>query len=137
LRIAVADTSALYAAIDASDRHHVACVAALSRPDLRIIIPAMAVTEVCQLLEHRIGAAAEASFLAALQDEDVRAPRVDDWPRIAQLIRQYSDFPLGGVDASVIALAEMLDTETVITLDQRHFGAVRPAHAPAFQLLPV
>jgi hypothetical protein len=29
-----------------------------------------------------------------------------DWSRIADLVDQYVDFPLGGVDASVIVLAE-------------------------------
>jgi predicted nucleic acid-binding protein len=46
------------------------------------------------------------------------------------------DCPLGGTDASVIALAERLHTDVVITLDQRHFGAVRPRHVPALRLLP-
>ena len=47
-----------------------------------------------------------------------------------------ADFSLGGTDASVIALAERLKTELVITLDRRHFGSVRPRHAPALRLLP-
>ena len=56
--------------------------------------------------------------------------------RIAELVDQYADFPLGATDASVIALAERLNTVVVITLDRRHFAAVRPRHAPALQLLP-
>jgi uncharacterized protein len=36
----------------------------------------------------------------------------------------------------VIALAERLDAPTVITLDHRHFAAVRPRHRAAFELLP-
>jgi uncharacterized protein len=67
---------------------------------------------------------------------DVEAPTLDDWSRIAQLVKQYGDFPLGGVDASVVALAERLDVETVVTLDDRHFRAVRPRHRQAFRLSP-
>jgi predicted nucleic acid-binding protein len=48
----------------------------------------------------------------------------------------YRDFPLGGVDASVVALAERLNTDLVVTLDRRHFPAIRPRHVPAFRLLP-
>jgi len=33
-------------------------------------------------------------------------------------------------------LAERLDTDLVLTLDRRHFAAVRPAHFPALRLLP-
>ena len=44
--------------------------------------------------------------------------------------------PIGGTDASVIALAERLDTDLIVTLDYRHFRAVRPYHCLAFWLLP-
>jgi hypothetical protein len=37
---------------------------------------------------------------------------------------------------SVIALAERLDAPIVITVDNRHFAAVRPHHREAFELLP-
>lgn len=42
----------------------------------------------------------------------------------------------GGTDASVIALAERLDAEIVVTLDRGHFAAVTPRHRSAFALLP-
>ena len=44
--------------------------------------------------------------------------------------------PLGGTDASVIALAERHGATRVATLDKRHFAVVRPRHAAAFTLLP-
>jgi predicted nucleic acid-binding protein len=55
---------------------------------------------------------------------------------MAELVKQYADFPLGGTDASVIALAERLDAPVVVTLDRRHFMAVAPRHRPAFELVP-
>ena len=51
----------------------------------------------------------------------MEAPTPDDWPRIADLVKQYGDFPFGGVDASIVVLAERLAIETVVTLDVR-FG---------------
>ena len=48
----------------------------------------------------------------------------------------YSDFPLGFVDASIIAIAERLESREVLTTDRRHFGAVRPRHARGFQVVP-
>lgn len=65
--------------------------------------------------------------------EPVRAP---DWLRMAELVAQYRDFPLGTVDASVIACAERLGVSRIATVDRRHFGAVRPRHVPQFDLLP-
>jgi predicted nucleic acid-binding protein len=43
---------------------------------------------------------------------------------------------LGGVDASVVAVAERLGIRTVATLDRRHFTVVRPRHVDTFELQP-
>jgi hypothetical protein len=43
---------------------------------------------------------------------------------------------LGGTDASVVSLAERFKTDIILTLDRRHFGAIRPRHCDAFRLLP-
>ena len=59
-----------------------------------------------------------------------------DWLRIAQLVEQYRDLPLGTVDASVVAAAERLGVSTIATLDRRHFSVVRPKHVESFELLP-
>ena len=55
---------------------------------------------------------------------------------MAELVETYVDMPLGGADASVVAIAERLGETTIATLDRRHFGVVRPAHATAFELVP-
>jgi len=55
---------------------------------------------------------------------------------MAELVRRYGDFPLGAVDASVVAVAERLDVADIATIDHRHFRAVRPMHRRAFNLLP-
>ena len=51
-----------------------------------------------------------------------------DWERIAELMEQYIDLPLGMVDASVGALAERRELEIIATLDERQFRVVRPRH---------
>jgi hypothetical protein len=56
--------------------------------------------------------------------------------RVAELTAQYGDHPLGGFDASLIAVAERLGLDTIATLDQRHFRAVRPKHVDAFKIVP-
>jgi predicted nucleic acid-binding protein len=48
----------------------------------------------------------------------------------------WPDFPLGFVDASVIAICERLGERKVATLDHRHFNAIRPKHIKSFRLLP-
>jgi predicted nucleic acid-binding protein len=51
-------------------------------------------------------------------------------------MEEYSDFPLGFVDASVMAVAERVDARDVLTTDRLRFGAVRPRHARGFRLVP-
>jgi predicted nucleic acid-binding protein len=51
-------------------------------------------------------------------------------------VRQYTDFPPGTADASMIAVAERLGSSHVATIDHRHFRIVRSAHCAAFGLLP-
>ncbi len=134
--LAVVDTGPLYAALDLDDDDHGACAATLSRTDLRLVIPTLVIAEVSYLAGTRLGAEAEAKFVASLADLDVEAPPPQEWTRIAELIHRYASFPLGATDASVVALAERLETAHVITLDRRHFHAVRPKHCEALQLLP-
>ena len=134
--LAVVDTGPLYAATDTSDVDHHRSLDILRRRDIQLIIPALVVTETTYLVGTRLGSKAEAVFLRSLKDFHVEAPTSDDWPIIADFVNRYSDFPLGGADASVVALAVRLDTDTVITLDRRHFAAIRPPHCDAFRLLP-
>lgn len=56
--------------------------------------------------------------------------------RAAELVRQYSDLPLGTTDATVIALCERLELHELATLDHRHFTIVRPRHVEALTLRP-
>lgn len=134
--IAIVDTGPLYAAVDEDDRRHRSCRDLLYRPDLRVVVPALVVAEATYFVGLRLGPLAEAAFLTGLERIDVEAPTPEDWPRIGELVEQYADFPLGGTDASIVALAERLDTDVVITLDRRHFSAVRPRHCEALSLLP-
>jgi predicted nucleic acid-binding protein len=134
--VAVVDTGPLYASVDQDDADHERCRAALEDAQYRLVIPALVMAEASYLVGTRLGAAIEARFLRGLSGMDVEAPAPQDWSRIAELVEQYGDFPLGGIDASIVALAERLNVQTIITLDDRHFRAVRPKHSRAFRLVP-
>lgn len=134
--IAIVDTGPLYAAVDADDRDHDRVLESLEDGGLRLVIPALVVNEASYLIGSRLGPRVEAQFLRGLEGMDVEAPLPSEWVRIGELVEEYADFPLGAADASVVALAERLETDLVITLDRRHFGAVRPKHRTALRLLP-
>jgi predicted nucleic acid-binding protein len=103
-----------------------------------LLVPTLVVTEVAYLLASRLGAEAEVRFLADLAAGNLisEAVAAEDWLRIAELVGRYRCLPLGTVDASVVAAAERLQLSQIATLDRRHFTVVRPAHVPAFELLP-
>jgi hypothetical protein len=96
----------------------------------------MAVAEASFLIGKRLGARAEARFLASLAEYDVRSPEPEDWKAIGRLVERYRDLPLGGTDASVIVLADRLRTPLVVTTDRRDFGIARGSTGRPFQLLP-
>lgn len=103
-----------------------------------LVVPQLVVTEVAYLLETRLGTDAEVRFLGDLASGNMIAEPVaaGDWIRIAALVSEYRDLPLGSVDASVVATAERLGAVELATLDHRHFAVVRPTHASAFEILP-
>ena len=133
--LAIVDTGPLFAWADRSDRDHDACLEVLRRSDLSLVIPGLVVAEAAFLIASRLGPGAEAAFFRALVAMDVEDSR-PDFARIAELVETYRDFPLGGVDASVVATAERLGAESVVTLDRRRLLAVRPRHCEAFRVLP-
>lgn len=135
------DTGPFVAAADRSDKHHAACAELLQRlldsPD-PLLVPAPVMVEVCWLLAKFRGPEAEARFLDLIATDEIELVETtaEDASRMADLVRQYADFPLGCVDAAVIAAAERLAITQIATIDHRHFTAVRPRHIEAFTLLP-
>jgi len=59
-----------------------------------------------------------------------------DVNRCISLVQTYANLNLGIADASVIATAERLGAERILTVDERHFRAVRSAKGSPFTLLP-
>ncbi|HEY8172959.1 MAG TPA: PIN domain-containing protein [Dehalococcoidia bacterium] len=134
--IAIVDSGPLYAAVDADDDDHARCVDVLARTDLELVTSALVVAEVTYLVGRRLGPDVEAKFLRGLASLEVEAPDADDWPAMARLVERYRDFPLGGTDAHVAVLGERLGTDLIVTLDRRHFGAIRMRSGKPFTLLP-
>lgn len=96
------------------------------------------ITEVAYLIGSRLGVDAEVRFIGDIAAGEFKIEGVNagDWLRIAELVAQYRDLPLGTVDASVVTAAERLELTRIATLDRRHFAVVRPAHTTAFELVP-
>lgn len=132
----VLDSGPLIAAFNANDKHHAAATGFLAAVRGRLLLPTTALTEVCWALERwpRV----EAAFIGQVIGGAFELVQLteDDLTRTRELILQYADFPLGTVDASVVAIAERYSVDRVATLDHRHFRAIKPKHVPALTLLP-
>ncbi|WP_053203553.1 type II toxin-antitoxin system VapC family toxin [Jiangella muralis] len=132
------DTGPLVALADRSDRWHARCLELFGSITGPILVPVPVLVEVCYLIQKGLGTRAEATFLDAVRAGEIELVPFSsaDLDRATELVRQYADFPLGFVDAVVVATAERLGLHEVATVDRRHFAAVRPAHVEAFTLLP-
>lgn len=133
------DSGPLIAAFDRSDDHHDACAHLLRHTPGVLFVPPTVVAEVGYMIaRQRFGGDLEASFLRTLANGTFTPLDLDtsDYTRMAELVEQYDNLPLGSTDASVVALAERLRVERIATLDRRHFQVIRPRHCPAFDLVP-
>lgn len=134
----IVDTGVLLAAADQADPDHHACAELLETAASVLRASPLVVAETAYLIGRQLGPAAEARFFRSIADGEISVEQLTgtDLARIAQLVETYADMPLGGGDASVVAIAERLGETVIATLDRRHFGVVRPAHATAFDLIP-
>lgn len=117
---------------------HDACLRLLAANTGGLVTTALVIAETGWLLDRRLGAASEAALCGLVVKGELMVQDLtpSDWARVAELVEQYSDHPLGAVDASLVAIAECLNVATIATLDQRHFRAVRPKHVKALKIVP-
>jgi uncharacterized protein len=134
--IAILDAGPLLASLDRKDPDHVRSAEVLRRRDLDLVVPTLVISEVAHFAALRLGPGGEAAFARGLGMLGVEGPDPEDWSLIADLVGRYADFPLGIVDASIVVLADRLDTDLIVTLDRRHFGAIRSPRGRPFRLLP-
>lgn len=134
----IVDTGVLLAAADSSDPDHRVCVDLLETAVTVLRASPLVVAETAYLIGRQLGPQAEARLFRSICDGDIWIEVLTDadLDRTAELVEAYADLPLGGTDASVVAIAERLGQTVIATLDRRHFGVVRPSHAEAFEIVP-
>lgn len=132
------DTSFLFALMNSNERHHAACVQTASTVKGRLIVPLTVLPEIAYLLDSRLGHHVMRQFVHQITQPvwTLVAPDSADLVRAASVLDQYQDSRLDFVDATLVAIAERLRIERILTLDRRHFQIIRPSHCTAFELLP-
>jgi len=136
--VIILDTSGLLSAIDASQRHHRAAAAALRQAEAPRLLSLLIVAELDYLLATRVSRPAEQALLGQVADGVYQIESFDagDIARANEVLDQYADLDLGLADASLIVLSERHNVLDVLTLDERHFRAVRGAGGKPFRVLP-
>jgi hypothetical protein len=133
----IADTGFVVALLNRADAKH-QTVQAIYLQRSSILLPQTALVEVAYLVGRDSGIATVVQFLQGIpKSRFVIIPLIDsDIDRTAQILSSYADSYIDFVDASVMAIAERLNIQTVLTLDQRDFRMFRPIHCTSFTLLP-
>jgi predicted nucleic acid-binding protein len=135
--VIIADTGFWLALANREDRHHGRCVKALGRFKERLITTWPVMTETCHLLVARLGTHAALSFVqsAASGAFELFELSPAHLPRVHALMQQYATLPMDLADASLVILAEELDSGRILSTDQRDFGAYRFKNRKPFENL--
>jgi uncharacterized protein len=133
------DTSGLLAAMDASQRRHAPCRAALEAAGGPLLLSPFVLAELDYLLMRHVGANAQAVLLDEVARGAYRLESftADDVARAGEIMRRYGNLEIGLADASIVVLAERHGTAEILTLDLRHFETLRIGGRKRFRIVPV
>lgn len=132
------DTSGVLAAIDGSQHQHTQAAAALRQASAPLLLSPFVLAELDYVLATKVGAAAQRAVLDEVARGAYRLETFtgDDVALATVILRRYRDLEIGLADASIVVLAERYGVLDVLTLDHRHFHALRGPGRRRFRLLP-
>jgi predicted nucleic acid-binding protein len=132
----IVDTGAMLALLDAGEVQHRILKKLYEENVRRWILPAAILPEIDYLISTHLGTRAQETFLDDLASGAflVEWGRDEDLSVAYRICKRYSALKIGFVDAIVIATAERLNADAIVTLDLRHFGSITIKGNP--RLLP-
>jgi predicted nucleic acid-binding protein len=132
------DTSGVLSAIDRSQRHHDAARRVLESAAPPWCLSPFVLAELDYLLATRVGQEAERALLAEVGRGVYRLEAFDaaDMEAAERIIGRYRELEIGLADASLVVLANRYGVRDLLTLDERHFRALRGPGGRPFRLLP-
>jgi predicted nucleic acid-binding protein len=121
------DSSGLLSALDESQPAHAHARRALESEKPPYLLSPFVAAEVDYLIVRDVGVDAELDFLSALGEKTYELVpfEPDDVIRAREIVERFRDLRIGLADASIVVLAERYETNRVLTLDERHFRALR------------
>jgi uncharacterized protein len=133
------DTSGLLSALDASQRYHAECAAAMSKATPPLLLSPFVLAELDYLVSRYVGSAAQTALLDEVARGVYQLEPFDaaDVAAAKDVLARYPKLQIGLADASLVVLAERHRTRDILTLDERHFRALRTRARRGFRLLPL
>ena len=133
----IIDTSAIIGLIDKGCQQHGRISEIIKKIDLNLIVPSPVIPEVCYMLNKKFGPSIEIKFLEEIMSVNLQIEilRFPDILRIVEILKKYKSLNIGYVDGSIVAIAERLKINQILTLDNKHFSSIIPVGFDYFEIL--
>ena len=134
----IADTSGLLALFNDREPQHRPVRRCLDEITETLVVSPYVLAELDYLISTRIGVAAELAMLRELASPAYELATVSaaDLVTAADIVERYPESKIGVTDASLVVLASRYRTHRILTLDHRHFHALRALDGQRFELCP-
>ena len=132
------DTSGVLAWLDADEPDHQAVADAMDGCEGPVLLSPFVLAELDYMLAGRGGFAVQTELLKEVESGAYTLAPFDavDVGHARRIMERYGGLRIGLTDASMVVLAERHNTHDILTLDRRHFRAMRGPGGRPFRLLP-
>ncbi len=130
------DTGALVSLLDRSQRRHAAFVELFESWRGAVVSTEAVLTEATHLLSRVPGGATACLEFFLAGGAHLVPTTLATLRRCRTLMAKYEDLPMDFADATLVVLAEELETDLVLTTDRRDFDVYRIANSGRFRVLP-
>ena len=135
-RTILLDTGFIVALVNRRDPDHAACAAVWEDLRAQLITVEGGLVEASHVLGRVRSGARRAVELALAAKTETRPVGESAIRRALALMDRYSNVPMDLVDAMLVAIAEEIDVDEILTLDRRGFGTYRIGGRRRFKMLP-
>lgn len=130
------DTGALVAMLDKSEKNHQKCVGFLKNFTGKLLTTESVLTEALYLLGPFIRNQKTCIDFILKGGAILISQSLDSLSRCVALMEKYSDVPMDFADATLVALAEEIETNEIFTLDKKGFFTYRLKGKKTFRVYP-
>jgi uncharacterized protein len=130
------DTGAFVALVDRDEKLHDDCVAALEKWTGAVVTTEAVLTETLYLVGPSWRAQKTCLAFILRGAFQLVPSSMKSLQRVAVLMERYGNVPMDFADATLVVLAEELESEWVFTLDRRGFSAYRMHRNRTFRIIP-